>query len=316
MKKFSLIALAASSLTLGGLGCSKPANGGNSGTTGAPQCHVTVTSIVPSFGKTAGGDTVTITGTGFDSTSTASLGTAKLSAVHVTGSTQLTGVTPATTTADMQSVDVTVTTGSGCKGTLANGWQWNNEKGGPKLLSYFPQNGAKASVLATVVAKFDIQVAQVNNTDLTIDSVQGDVLKYHSDGSLCPLGTTDSTCSPCYPNTANGATCTFKPQKALDYGTTYTARVTNGITSQVSGAPLSNPTTWTFTTRKQGELDPWIGDISAASGLTSSAQYKLYSTTGQPTPVGTACDGKGCTGTHTYKLQSGFIHAAQAPSGH
>lgn len=61
---------------------------------------------------------------------------------------------------------------------------------------------------------------------------------------------------------------------------------------------------WDFRTRCIGCGNPWLGDIAAASSFTSSSKYKLYSVTGQPTPVGEATSSK-------FTLKSGFIYSSQ-----
>jgi len=105
----------------------------------------------------------------------------------------------------------------------------------------------------------------------------------------------------------------FTPDAQLAYSKQYTCKVTTAVKSKLRGKPLhttvsSNGTPnadydeWTFTTRCEGCGNPWLGDISAAAGISSGGSYKLFSVTGQPTPVGEASN-------EQYKLQSGFIYA-------
>jgi len=113
---------------------------------------------------------------------------------------------------------------------------------------------------------------------------------------------------------ADNKTFRFKPDQQLVYGTQYTCFVTTGVQSAKShkalkptiapgnGTPAADRDSWTFTTRCEGCGNPWLGDISAAAGISSGGSYKLFSVTGQPTPVGEATN-------EQYKLQSGFIYA-------
>ncbi len=122
-------------------------------------------------------------------------------------------------------------------------------------------------------------------------------------------------------------TATFTPANQLNYSNTYTCVVvggspgSGGVESQsgkqlsthlypAGGASDPNKDSWTFTTRCEGCGNPWIGDISAAAGISTGGNYKLFSVTGAPTPVGTAQDQN-----KTYTLQSGFLYATQPPSG-
>jgi hypothetical protein len=113
---------------------------------------------------------------------------------------------------------------------------------------------------------------------------------------------------------ADNKTFYFKPDQQLQYAKQYTCKVTTAVKSAFRGKALkttiapNNGTPdpafdeWTFTTRCEGCGNPWLGDISAAAGISSGGSYKLFSVTGQPTPVGEASNDQ-------YKLQSGFIYA-------
>ena len=90
----------------------------------------------------------------------------------------------------------------------------------------------------------------------------------------------------------------------LDTGETYKMEAERGMFTP-DGVFVQGPVLkWDFKTRCQGCGNPWLGDIAAASGFTSSTNYRLYSVTGQPTPVGEAQSGD-------YHLKSGFIHSSQ-----
>ena len=67
---------------------------------------------------------------------------------------------------------------------------------------------------------------------------------------------------------------------------------------------------WEFETRRPGEGQPWIADQSAAAGWAESASYKLFTVTGQATPVGEGSTGP--AGDPTYTVQGGFVPATRA----
>lgn len=115
-------------------------------------------------------------------------------------------------------------------------------------------------------------------------------------------------------------TATFTPAQQLAYrddagAGSYTVVVKGGAggVRSLKGRSLQvrsgsgSDETWQFSTRREGEGNPWTGDISAAAGISTGGQYKLFSVTGQPTPVGEAQGGQ-------FKVQSGFIYATQTGS--
>jgi CSLREA domain-containing protein len=93
--------------------------GGTSATSAADQFTYlvipTVTSVSPSSGLTAGGTSVTITGTGFTGASAVKFGTSAATSFTVVSTTQITATSPAGT----GTVDVTVTTPGGTSATSA-----------------------------------------------------------------------------------------------------------------------------------------------------------------------------------------------------
>lgn len=175
----------------------------------------------------------------------------------------------------------------------------------PTVASYGPV-GDRISVLTKMTVTFS---REMNPATITADTV-------YIDG-------VDSVVT--YDAATNTATVT--PKEQLAYGQTFTCVVVggeSGVTTQATGKTLQTTLKpgggtpdplmdqWQFTTRREGEGNPWVGDISAAAGLSTGGSYKLFSVTGQPTPVGTAY--AGTPENHTYKLQAGFIYATQPPS--
>jgi hypothetical protein len=75
----------------------------------------TVTSLSPTFGTATGGTTITITGSGFTSTSTVDFGTTAAPIVTVASATEITAVTPVGTAGRTVAVSVTSPGGTGTK---------------------------------------------------------------------------------------------------------------------------------------------------------------------------------------------------------
>ena len=99
----------------------------------------TVTGISPASGTTAGGTTVTITGTGFQSGATVKFGSASATNVVVGGSTSLTATTPANAAS---TVNVVVTNTDTQSGTLAAAYTYTNSA--PTVTGISPNSGTTA----------------------------------------------------------------------------------------------------------------------------------------------------------------------------
>ena len=175
----------------------------------------------------------------------------------------------------------------------------------PTVRSYGPV-GDRISVLAKMAVTFsrDMDPSTITKDTVFIQGVDGEV-DYN----------------------VSTRTATVTPKEQLGYGETFTCIVKGGqggVTSKATGKALKttlkpgggtpdpDQDAWTFTTRQEGEGNPWVGDISAAAGIATGGNYKLFSVTGQPTPVGEAIAGS--PENPTYKLQAGFIYATQPPS--
>lgn len=102
-----------------------------------PSAHAApaVTSITPAGGRTAGGDTVTITGTGFVDPPTVTFGGAPAASVTFVSSTQLQATTPAGAAGP---VSVVVTNPDTTAATVTNGFTYQNP---PTVTSISPTSG-------------------------------------------------------------------------------------------------------------------------------------------------------------------------------
>ncbi|MGA9800313.1 MAG: IPT/TIG domain-containing protein, partial [Terriglobales bacterium] len=136
----------------------------------------TVTSISPLSGTTSGGTVVTITGTGFLSGATVSLGGNAATAVTVVSATSITATTPAHA---VGAVNVVVTNTDTQSGTLTNGYTYTSGGGGAiafvQVKAATPQT-ASASVLVAFTAaqtagNLNVVAVGWNDTTSTVTGV-------------------------------------------------------------------------------------------------------------------------------------------------
>ncbi len=103
--------------------------------TSGPPPAPTVTAVSPVSGPTAGGTTITVTGTGFQTGATVTVGGAAATSVTVLSAATITAVTPAGTAGP---ANVTVTNPDAQTGTLTGGFTYT---GGPTLSAVSPSSG-------------------------------------------------------------------------------------------------------------------------------------------------------------------------------
>ncbi len=119
----------------------------SNGYTYASNPAPTVTSITPTSGTTAGGTSVTITGTGFLTGATVSLGGTAATGVTVVSATSITAKTAAHAAG---AVNVVVTNTDAQAGTLTNGYTYTNPA--PTVTSITPTSGTTAGGTAVTIA--------------------------------------------------------------------------------------------------------------------------------------------------------------------
>ncbi|MFC1706259.1 IPT/TIG domain-containing protein, partial [Planctomycetota bacterium] len=145
----------------------------------------TVASVSPSAGKSAGGDSVTLTGTKFvTGAATVKIGTATATNVLVTSATTLTCVTPAGSAAAARDVVVTTPGGSG---TLASGFTYYDP---PTVGTVNPQTGATAGGTTVTITG---QNFRIGSTTVTVDNKLATSVTVNSATELTcetPSGTT------------------------------------------------------------------------------------------------------------------------------
>ena len=148
------------------------------GLLGPPNPVPTLSTISPTSGTTNGGTAVTITGTGFLSGATVTLGGAAATNVAVENSTSITATTPVHVAG---AVNVAVTNTDSQSGTLTNGYTYTNSGGGGGSIGFVQVNAAtpqspSASVavsysLAQTAGNLNIVVVGWNDNTSSLSSV-------------------------------------------------------------------------------------------------------------------------------------------------
>jgi hypothetical protein len=113
-----------------------------------PNPAPTVTSITPNTGTSTGGTAVTITGTGFLSGATVSIGGTAATGVTVVSSTSITATVPAH---GAGAVNVSVTNTDNQTGTLTNGYTYTAANPAPTVTAVNPNTGATTGATAITI---------------------------------------------------------------------------------------------------------------------------------------------------------------------
>jgi hypothetical protein len=113
----------------------------------------TVTAIAPNTGTTAGGTSVTITGTGFVTGATVSVGGTAATAVNVVSGTSITATTPAHAAG---AVSVVVTNSDAQSGTLTNGYTYTTSTGGGPITFVQVKSATPQTASALVAVTYPI----------------------------------------------------------------------------------------------------------------------------------------------------------------
>ncbi|MCI0341296.1 MAG: IPT/TIG domain-containing protein, partial [Planctomycetales bacterium] len=112
----------------------------------APASPPVLTAVVPSFGSTAGGTAVTITGSAFQSGATVTIGGAAATSVVFVSATQLTAVTPV---GSLGPVTVVVTNPDTQSGALGNGFTYVSP---PTIAAVAPSAGSTGGGAAITIS--------------------------------------------------------------------------------------------------------------------------------------------------------------------
>ncbi|BAU28999.1 S-layer family protein [Aneurinibacillus soli] len=144
-------------------------SGGGGGGGSTPVVAPTITSITPSSGSTAGGNIITITGTGFTNATAVKFGATPATSFSIVSSTQITAVVPAGTAG---AVNVSVATPNGT-GSKAGGYTYAD---GPTVTSLNVTSGLLAGGNTVIITgtRFTgataVKFGTVNATSFTVDS--------------------------------------------------------------------------------------------------------------------------------------------------
>lgn len=263
----------------------------------------TVTSISPSAGGLSGGTLVTITGTGFLSSATVSLGTATCSTVSVVSSTQLT-CTPSASTAG--TVTATVTNFDGQVGSLSSAYSY---VGAYTLTSISPTAGALGGATAVTITGNGF----TSGASVTIGNA-----------ACSPVNVANSTSLSCTTSThAAGAVDVvvkdiYNQSTTLSSAYTYQAAPSVSAISPTAGA-LGGGTSVTITGSYflSGALVS-IGGSVCSSPLVSSGSISCTTTAHSAqvsSVVVTNADNQLGTGTNLYTYQAAPTVSSISPTG-
>jgi hypothetical protein len=259
----------------------------------------TVTNVSPSSGTTAGGTSVTITGTGFTGATAVSFGGTAATSYAVNSSTSITASSPAESAG---TVDITVTTPNGTSAT-STADQFTFQTPAPTVTNVSPSSGPAGggtSVTITGTGFTGATAVKFGNTAAASFTMQSatQIIATSPAGS----GTVDITVTTPGGTSATGATDQFSYQAAprvtsisptsgpTDGGTSVTISGSGftGATAVDFGA--GNPAT-TFTINSDssitaespagsGTVDVTVTSASGTSGTSSADQFEYQAPTG------------------------------------
>jgi hypothetical protein len=223
---------------------------------------VTVTEISPSYGPLTGGTTVTITGTGFVSGATVTIGSTKATNVTVVSATSITAITPAGTTG-VQNIVVTNTDNQ--YGTLLNGFTYE----AVTVSGISPSSGPTAG--GTIVTITGTGFA--SDATVTFGGVAATVVTYVSTTSIkatTPAGTVG----------AADVVVTVKPNSSPPLTGGFTYEVTPTVTGvSPSSGPTAGGTKITITGTGFVSVATVTVDGITATGITVVSATSITATT-------------------------------------
>jgi hypothetical protein len=291
----------------------------------------TVTGVSPNAGTTAGGTSVTISGTNFLSGATVTFGGSAATAVTVVNSTTITATTPA---GSAGGVTVTVTNAGGGSGSLASGFTYSSTA--PTVTGVSPNNGSTAggsnvtitgtNFVAGATVTFGstaaTNVSVTSNTTITATSPSGSagavtvtVTESGQSGSLANAFTyvaptpTVTAVSPTSGSTLGGTAVTIS---GTNFATGATVKFGSVPATNVS---VTNSTTMTATSpaNSAGAVTVMVTNPSGQSGSLASAFSYVVPT---PTVTGVSPNsGSAAGGTVVTISGTNFISGAAVTFG-
>ena len=243
-------------------GASTAGEGKGATTPAAP----TVTGIAPASGAVAGGDTVTVTGTGFTGATSVSFGSVSTTNLIILSDTQLavTSPPPATSPPSNASgvVDVTVTTPAGTSATSpADQFTYADVVGIPMQVQFSNYQSATSPATVDIVILYGTTVETYRKVSLANLQATADV---QSGGSALP------TVSPALQNSAL-VTVALSAGAALPT-TPVLATLTYGGSTPLEGWTLINPTDFGAVFEDNASLDKVpIFNLLATPGISRNS---------------------------------------------
>ena len=262
-------------LLIAALGTSGCGSSSDNGTGGGTTSAITVTAVSPSSGPLVGGTSVTVTGTGFTGTVSATFGGAAAS-VTVNSATSLTVVTPAVTTAG--TVDVVVTSSSTGAATFARGFTYvapGTTLTPPSLNTVSPAAGPLAGGQTVTLSGSDF----ASDTTVKFGGASATNVTLSGSGSITcvtPAGTASGAVDVVVTSATNGSA-------TLSGGYTYQGQLTVTTITPTSGS-VSGSTNVTITGTffgTAGGANPTVsfGGVSATNVQVTNGFTQISCTT-------------------------------------
>jgi len=226
-----------------------------SGLTITPPAPPTVSSLNPTYGPTSGGTSVTISGTGFTSSSSVFFGGAQATQVKYYSSTTLVATTPA---GQLGTVDVTVTTTNGSM-NLPLAYRY---VGGPQITRISPTSAPSTGG----------NILQIFGTSFTSDSV----VKVGTVAAMNVQVQGTSLISGSVPAGAAGTTQDVSVTNAsgtADFGSAFTYLDPRSVLLQDSFNGDASAPTWTISPLGLGQGWSKVNGTFAYSGIGHTQQY-------------------------------------------
>ena len=259
--------------------------GGFTYTVGAP----TLVSINPNTGSTAGGSSVTLSGTNFTPGTTVTIGGVSATGITATNSTTLTATTP-TYVSGSFSKDVVVNNGSGTA-TLTNGYTYSATA--PAVTGVSPNSGSPAGGTSVTVTGTNLSSATSVKFGTAIASITSNTATQIVAVSPAGSGTVDITVTTVGGTSSTTAADRFSyaiPSPTITSIAPSTGPTGGGTSVTITGANLSGATTVKFGPTAATVSSNTATQIVAVSPAASAGAVDITVTTSSGTSATSAAD--------------------------